>query len=217
MKYFTAFVLVFTFFTSAPFSWSRQGTSQSPAPAPPSFPNVLKTPAKVSPSSPNVLPNKGSIEQGTYKNPSIGIELTPAADLHWEDPEMKGTPGTTPLLIVVKATEGGLLSGLFSPKSVMIFEADALAYYPENKRSTPLYVDRVIRTNKALGYQMVNEVTQDQISGTPFVRADFVKGDVHESVLVTSRNEYAFVFIFGGSDFEGINKIIASTKVKLTP
>lgn len=210
------FVLAFAFFASARFSWTQQGTSQSPAGVSHSFPNILRIPAKPTPSTPNIPPNKGSVEQGTYKNPSIGIEITPASDLHLEEPEMKGTPGTTPLLIVVKATEGGLLSGLFSPRSVMIFDADALAYYPEGRRSAPLYVDRVMRTNKALGYQTVNEVRQDEISGIPFVRIDFMKDEVHESVLVTTHEAFAFVFIFVGSDFEAINKTIAATKVKIS-
>ena len=99
----------------------------------------------------------------------------------------------------------------------MIFDADALAYYPENQRNTRLYVDKVMRTNKALGYQTVNEVRQDEISGIPFVRIDFVKGDVHESVLVTTHEAYAFVSVFGGSDFERINETMAATKVKITP
>jgi hypothetical protein len=202
MRHFRTLVSILIFLATMPSVWSHQPTSQS---AP-----------RVSPPSPDVIPNKGSIEQGTYKNPSIGVEFTPAENLHLEDPEMEGTPGAAKLLIRIKAIEGGLLSGILSPRSVTIFYADALAYYPENQRGTPLYVDKVIRANKAFGYQTVNEVTQDQINGITFVRVDFVKGDVHESVFVTTHNAYAFVFIFAGSDFGSINKIIASTKVRLT-
>jgi hypothetical protein len=170
----------------------------------------------VTPLPPNA-PSKGSIEEGTYKNPSIGVEITPADNLHFEEPDMKGTPGTVPLLIVVKAIEGGLLSGLFSPRSVMIFDADALAYYPADQRNVDRYLKKVIRANESDGYQITNSGTVDQISGIPVTRGDFVKGDIHETVLVTIHNAYAFVFFFAGSDSGVINKLIRSTKVKLTP
>jgi len=78
-------------------------------------------------------------------------------------------------------------------------------------------VHKVIRANEADGYQTVNPAMPAQISGISVVRVDFVKGKVHESVLVTIHNAYAFVFIFAGSDFGVINKSIASTKVKLAP
>jgi hypothetical protein len=44
-----------------------------------------------------------------------------------------------------------------------------------------------------------------------------VKGAVREAVLVVTHNGYACVFIFAGSDGDAVNKLIASTKVKLTP
>jgi len=186
-----------------PLSRSQQGTSHSAGEA--------------AAPSPNAPPSKGSIEQQTYKNPSIGLEFTPAENLHLEDPEIVGTPGTAKWLVKIKAIENGLFSGLLSPRDVMIFYADALANYPDNQRSTPLYVDKLMRTNKALGYRIVNDATEGPISGIPFVRIDFVKDDVHESAFVTTHNGYAFVFLFAGSDFAAINKMIASTKVKLTP
>jgi len=163
----------------------------------------------------NTLPTVGKVVEGTYKNPSIGIELTPAENLHLEDPEMKGTPGTTPLLIVISASESGLLKGLLSPRSVMIFDADALAYYPADQRTVDRYIKKVIRANEADGYKTINPGASAQFSGIPVERAEFLKGEVHEAVLITIHNGYAFVFIFAGADFESINKSIAATKVKL--
>ena len=197
-------VLAITLAAATPFSLLRQGAPQSRA--------------KTTASTQNVLPTKGLIEQGTYKNPSIGLEFTPAENLHLQESEMKGTPGTTPLLITVQAlADRGLISGLFSARSLTIFYADTLAYYPEEQRNAPRYLKKVIRANEADGFQHVDGETSDKISEIPFVRADFVKGEVHEAVLVMTHNAYAFVFIFAGSDVEVTNKLIASTKVKLTP
>jgi hypothetical protein len=185
------------------FSWSQQKTSQ-PRP-------------KADSPSPSVLPTKGWVERGTYKNPSIGLEFTPAPNLSVEDPEMKGTPGTTPLLITVQATDRGLLSGVFSRKNLTVFFADALAYYPEDQRNTARYVRKVIKSNEGDGYQTVNDGTAGEISGVPFTRTDFELNDLREAVLVTTHNGYAFVFIFAGSSLEVVNNQIASTSVKLIP
>jgi len=201
---FRAVVLAFALVAATPVSWSRQGTPQSRA--------------KTTASTQNVLPTKGLIEQGTYKNPSIGLEFTPAENLHLQEPEMKGTPGTTPLVITVSAlADLGLFSGIFSPRSVTGFYADALAYYPEDQRNAGRYLKKAIRANEEDGFHQIEGATSDQISGIPFVRADFVKGQVHEAVLVAIHNGYAFVFIFAGSDVGAVNKLITSTKVKFTP
>jgi hypothetical protein len=130
---------------------------------------------------------------------------------------MKGTPGATPLSITVQAfADRGLISGIFSPRSVTIFAADALAYYPQEQRKAINYLEKVIRANEADGYQHIDEGTSQQMSGIAFLRADFVKGDVHETVLVMTHNAYAFTFVFADSSVAGTNKLIASTKAKLT-
>jgi hypothetical protein len=168
-------------------------------------------------STPNVLPTKGQIEKGTYKNPSIGLEFTPADNLHLQEPEMRGTPGTTPLIITVEArSEGGLVSSLISIRSLTTFYADALAYYPEEQRNATSYLKKIILANESVEFQHVDGKTSEQISGIQFLRADFVKEDVHEAVLVVTRHAYAFVFIFAGSDVEATNKLIAATDVKFT-
>lgn len=159
---------------------------------------------------------KGSVEQGTYKNPSIGLEFTPADNLRLGDSEMKGTPGAAKLLITIEAKDDGLLSGLTSSKSLTIFYAESLAYYPENQRNTSRYVPKVIRANQGYGYQIVNEGAPERLSGYSFTRVDCVMGKVYEADLISTHNGYAFVFIFAGRDLETVNKLIATTKVKIT-
>ena len=175
------------------------------------------TRSQPTPSIRNVLPTKGVIEQGTYKNPSIGLEFTPAEGLHLEEPEMKGTPGAASFFISVQAfSDRTLLHGIFSPRSTLVFLADALAFYPQEQRDPARYLQKVKRANLADGYQQVGEDTPAQMSGIAFLRADFIKGEVHETVLITTHNGYALLFIFADSSIERTNKLIASTKVKLS-
>jgi hypothetical protein len=199
-----ALVLAIALVAAAPFSGSQHGTPQS-------RPNTTT-------STPRVLPTKGVIEQGTYKNASIGLEFTPAEDLHLQEPEMKGSPGSTPFLLTVQAlADQGVISSLLWVRSLTVFYADALAYYPEDQRNAARYLKKIIRANEADGFQHVDGEASGQISGIPFVRADFARRGGREAVLVMTNNTYAFVFIFAGSDVGTTNKLIASTKLKLTP
>jgi hypothetical protein len=130
---------------------------------------------------------------------------------------MKGTSDTTPLLITVRAVAApGPFLDLFSGRSATVFYADALAYYPEDKRGASNYVQRLIRAEEGAGFRYVGSVTSAQLSQTSFLRADFEKGKAHQAVFVTTHNGYAFVFIFGALDAGATDKLIASTKIKIT-
>jgi hypothetical protein len=178
---------------------------------------VPRTRSKAPVPAQKVLPTKGVVESGTYKNASIGLEFTPASSLRLQEPEMKGTLDATPLLITVRAVaDPGPFLGLFSERSTTVFYAEALAYYPEDKRGASNYVQRVIRAQEAGGFRHVGSVTSAQLSQTSFLRADFEKGKAHQAVFVTTHNGYAFVFIFGALDVGVTDKLIASTKIRVT-
>ncbi len=51
----------------------------------------------------NPTPDKGFVEGGTYKNAALGLVFTPDSKLKLESPQLKGTPGTVPLLVTVAA------------------------------------------------------------------------------------------------------------------
>lgn len=174
------------------------------------------TPEKVTGSETTALVDKGRVEDGTYKNPSIGLEFTPADNLRLQEPEMKGTLGALPLLITISAfADRNLFGGIFSPRSVTVFYADALVYYPEEQRNRGSYLQKVIRANEVDGYRHLNGPTSGQLSGILCERADFAKGQVHETVLVTTHNSYAFVFIFADASEDRTNELITKTKVAL--
>jgi hypothetical protein len=156
--------------------------------------------------------DKGVVEGRTYKNASVGLEITPPPGLAFGDPELKGNPGTVPLLVTITAAgEPKLLSA----REVMAFYTDALAYYPEARRSTDAYMQRVIRGNQKEGFETSDGILESKWGGLTFVRQDFKKGIVYEGVLVKACRAQALVFIFGDSDRDAVNKLIAATELKL--
>jgi hypothetical protein len=169
----------------------------------------------VVPSKPSgVVPrwDKGVVEGRTYKNASVGLELTPAPGLEFGPPELKGNPGTVPLLVTITAAGK---EKLFSAREVTAFYSDALAYYPEARRTTDAYMLRVARNNQKEGFDLVEVRSDDKLGGITFARQDFKKSMVYEAVLVRACDAQALVFIFGDSDRDAVNKLIAATELKL--
>ena len=76
------------------------------------------------------------VEGRRYKNASLGLEITPAPALEFGSPQLKGIPGSVPLLVTITAAGEAKLA---SAREVMSFSSDAMAYYPENRRSTADY------------------------------------------------------------------------------
>lgn len=156
--------------------------------------------------------NAGVIQGNTYKNSSLGLELTPAPSLQFSAPEMKGTPGSVPLLVTIAAW--GTLSWT-SANGGTVFYADDLGYYPENRRSTKAYVDRVIRAQKDQGLESVEGMADEQLGGVAFSRIGFRDFSRYEVDFVKACDAYAFVFIFVGPDSKSANRLIAQADVKL--
>lgn len=156
---------------------------------------------------------KGSVEGRTYKNASIGMELTVPDGLEFGKPELKGPPGTLPLLVTVTALRQ---EGLWSPRKVLAFYAEALASYPEGRRSTDAYMAKAVKGNRETGYEPVEQNLKTSFGGMSFARTDF-RGSLYEAVLVKSCDAQAFVFIFASSGKETVDALIAATNLKLDP
>jgi hypothetical protein len=149
----------------------------------------------------------GTVQDNTYKNETLGLQIIPPPSLKFSAPELKGKPGTVPLLVTVAAwsdTNGGT-----------VFYSDDLGYYAENRRSTKAYVERVVRNQKKEGLDLVQEEVEVQLGGVTFSRVDFHQTNSYEVVLVKACDVYAFVFIFAGSDLKSANSLVAATTVKL--
>jgi hypothetical protein len=158
--------------------------------------------------------DKGVVEGRTYKNASVGLELTPAPALEFGTPELKGNPGTVPLIVTI--TAAGERKSV-SASEVMSFYSEAMAYYPENRRSTADYMRRVVIANGKEGFTTLGGTSESNLGGVIFARQDFQKGFFYEGVLVNACKTEALVFIFGGPDLDTVTKLVAATQLKLDP
>ncbi len=132
------------------------------------------------PDSPGPAWDKGFVEGRTYKNPSIGVQLTTAPGLQLSTPELKGKSGTLPLVVTVAAWGD---KKWFATRQGTVFYAEALASYPEDQRSTDAYMQKVVAQNQTDGFVPV-KASLDNFGGMQFERTDFRKGSVYEAVLV---------------------------------
>jgi hypothetical protein len=167
-------------------------------------PVFAKTPTNI----PFRLPlSSGTVDENTYKNDSLGLQITPPRGLKFSAPELKGKPGTVPLLVTVAAWGTAI--------GEAVFYADDLGYYPKDRRSTKAYVERVVHNQKKEGVDLVEGKAEEQLGGVKFSRVDFHSTLNYQAVLVKACDVYAFVFIFAASDLESTNRLIAQTVVKL--
>ncbi len=123
----------------------------------------------------------GQVVDGTYKNSSIGIEITPAPALQFESPQLSGTPGTVPFLVLIRATVIGLFTKLFSAKSEMYFLRGRSRLLPGDRRTAAAYIPRVIRVNEKAGWTVVSHGAPYPMGGNSYERANFVRGELSES------------------------------------
>lgn len=161
--------------------------------------------------------DKGVVEGGTYRNPSLGIEITPPPGIEFGTPELKGNPGTVPLLVTVTAVEPTTLTTFFRGRKVMAYYSDALAYYPHAQRSSSAYLRKVVQANErgGQGFRSTGDSSDEIFGGLAFARQDFSNDTTYEVVLVKSCDAQALVFIFAASDHDGVNKLIAATQLKV--
>ncbi|SRR6266478_3991242 len=157
--------------------------------------------------------DKGFVQDNTYKNASLGLELTIDPTLKFGIPESKGDPGAPPRIVMIAAW--GQLKP-FSAREGTLFYADSLAHYPGDQRSTNAYMRRVVRANETDGFKRIEGTPEGNLGGVLFARTDFSKkGPIYEAVLVKACETHAFVFVFSGSTREAVNKLIAGTELKL--
>jgi hypothetical protein len=157
--------------------------------------------------------DKGSIEGKTYRNASIGLELTPDPKLKFGAPELKGKTGTVSSSLMVAAW-GKFRSG--SAREGTAFWAVPLAFYPADQRSTDACMRRVVEANQKDGLKPVQSSPDNELGGALFARTDFLReGPAYETVFVKTCDTLVLGFVFTGSDREAVNKLIAATDLKL--
>jgi len=157
--------------------------------------------------------DKGSVDGGIYKNPLIGLELTPDPKLKLGTPELKGKRGDASSSLMI-AARGKFRSD--STREVTAFWAVPLAQYPADQRSTDAVMHRVVEADQKDGFKPIRSATV-AMGGTSFARMDFSHRDhpAYEAVFVKACETLALGFVFAGSDQDAVNRIIAATDVKL--
>jgi len=157
--------------------------------------------------------DKGSVDGGIYKNPSIGLEFTPDPKLKLRTPELKRKSGDTSSSLMIVAL-GKFRSG--SAREVTAFWAIPLAQYPAGQRSTDAVTHRVVEADQKDGLRPIRS-SSGELGGTSFARTDFSHRDhpAYEVVFVKACETLALGFVFAGSDQDAVGKIIAATDVKL--
>lgn len=158
--------------------------------------------------------DRGNVEGKTYKNASVGIELTPDSKLKFRTPELEGKPGTVHSSLMVLAL-GESKSG--SAREGTAFWAVPSAFYPVDQRSTDAFMRRVVEANQKDGLRPVRGSSVGELGGILFVRTDFVvrDGPAYETVFVKACDALGLGFVFTGSDQATVNKLIAATELKL--
>ncbi len=172
--------------------------------------NPSSHPAKPSLAVPQM--DKGIVEGKTYKNPSIGLEFSPAPELELGTPELKGTPGTLSESVSVAAM--GEKRWFSTRESTYLF-VDALASNPVDERTAEAGMRKSIRANRELGFEPVEGTPKGNLGGVAFLRQDFRKGSYYSAALGKTCDTLELLFIFTGSDRDEINKLIAATQLKL--
>ena len=171
-------------------------------------------PAKPAPSVQQLA--KGVVQGNTYKNASIGLELTPDPKLKFGRPMVARKHGTAPLSVTVSAW-GKFRS--YTAREGTTFFAMALANYPAEERSTDACMQKVIEADRGNGWKLVQGNGEGELGGISFARKDFLKvfekGSAYEAVFVKACDTQALVFVFAGSDQDAVNKIIGATELKL--
>jgi hypothetical protein len=153
---------------------------------------------------------KGSVEGKTYKNASIGLELTPDAKLKFGSPELKHKPLSLSLAAWGKSKTGTAREGT----ALWVIESD---YYPSGQRSTEDFMRRVVEANRKDGFKPAQDSSDSQLGKTSFARTDFSHKDypAYEVVFVKACETLAMGFVFTGSDRDAVNTLIAATELKL--
>jgi hypothetical protein len=157
--------------------------------------------------------DQGSVEGKTYKNVSIGLELTPDPKLKFAPPELRGKIGTVSSSLMVTAW-GKIRSG--SAREGTGFWAVPLAFYPAHQRSTDACMRKVVEANQKDGFRPVQRSPESELGGVMFARIDFSReGPAYEVVFVKACDTLALGFVFTGSERDAVNKLIAATDLKL--
>jgi hypothetical protein len=159
--------------------------------------------------------DKGVIQGKTYRNASIGLDFTSDPSLTFQHPDVKENGTKRESLAVSalgKATPGSVREGTF-------LGAVALAYYPEDQRSTDACMRKVVVAQLKNGFKTVVGTSNSKLGHITFARTDFSHDDppAYEAVFVKACDALALTVVFAGHDRDTVERFVAATDLKLDP
>jgi lipoprotein NlpI len=161
----------------------------------------------------------GFVEGHTYKNLTVGLELTVPEELTLGPPKVNTFAGTEQFAITISADSKP--HNRFSPRNYIVDEevrlnVDPLAAHSLDERSLDSYMrlasQAVIRT----GFKPIDGPSTTTVGGVQFSRANFARGRRLHTVLVAIHRDYAISFLIISDDAETAERLIKSTVLKST-
>jgi hypothetical protein len=159
----------------------------------------------------------GLIEGHTYKNSTIGIELTVPEELSFKPQEVNTFPGTQQFAITVSADSKP--HNRFSPRKYIVDEevklnADPLAAHSLDERSLDGYMRFVSQAVLRTGFKQIEGPSTATVGDTQFFRGNFTQGHRLHTVLVAIHGDYAISFLIVSNDADTAERLIKSTVLK---
>jgi len=159
----------------------------------------------------------GFIEGHTYKNSTIGLELTVPEELTFRPQEVNTLNGTEQFSISISADSKP--RNRFSPRKYIVDEevrlnADPLAAFSLDERSPDGYMRLASQAVLKTGFKPIDGQSTATVGDVQFSRANFAQGHRLHTVLVAIHRDYAISFLIISNDAQTAERLIESTVLK---
>ncbi len=155
--------------------------------------------------------DRGTFQQNTYINHSLGLVITLAPGIVQNEEAMAKIPPTQQTVTLIQAWGE---KRPVSQRPGIVLYVDRLSYYPEDRRTSAAYIARVTRSQVFNGYQVVHGKPYSRLGSYLLNRVDLKRDAIREAVLVTIHRGWALVFIFAGNDEKEIGRLISETSLE---
>jgi hypothetical protein len=111
-----------------------------------------------------------------------------------------------------KATPGSVRAGTF-------IGAVALAYYPQDERSTGACMRKAVDAQLKNGFKTVTVTSDSELGNVTFARTDFshTNPPAYEAVFLKACDALALTVVFAARDRDTVERFVAATDLKLDP
>ncbi|HYL13468.1 MAG TPA: hypothetical protein VEV41_10545 [Terriglobales bacterium] len=180
---------------------------------------VLQAVAQQSPSSSskarahlNAPPDPGTVNQGTYRNPSFGFSYKVPFGWVERTEQMRQDSSATPKsLLLLSAFERPPEAAGDTVNSAVLIAAESVSSYPGLKTAGD-YFGPLTEVATGKGFKVANEPYEVELGAERLVRADFTKElgklTMYQASLVILEKGYAVSFTFIGGSEDEVQQLI---------